>query len=126
LPRALRGPELAIARSALRGFVHDPGAPDPERIGRAILSSRTRDGVAFLRLSRQLPDWECEPCTSRPVTIVLGDTDPLIPPSDYDEVRARYPDALVHVLAQCGHFAHLEHPDLTVGAIAEAFTRRTR
>lgn len=125
LPRFLRGTELAVVRNALRGFVHDPGRLDGEVIGRAILSSRTRDGIDFLRLTRQLPDWESEPCTARPVTIVLGDADPLVPVTDFDAVRAMYPEGFVHVLPTCGHFAHLERPELTVGAIAEAFTRRS-
>lgn len=126
LPGFLRGPELLVVRNALRGFVHDPGALDGQVIGRAILSSRTRDGVDFLRLSRQLPEWEAEPFTAKPVTIVLGENDPLVPVGDLEEVRSRYPDALVHVLPSCGHFAHLERADLTVGAIAEAFTSRRR
>ena len=125
LPGFLRGPELAIVRNALRGFVHDPGALDDEVIGRAILTSRTTDGVDFLRLSRHLPDWESEPFTARPVTIVLGDRDPLVPMADLDAVRARYPEAIVHLLPRCGHFAHLELPASTVGAIAEAFTRKS-
>lgn len=125
LPGFLRGPELVIVRNALRGFVHDPGALDDEVIGRAILTSRTTDGVDFLRLSRHLPDWESEPFTARPVTIVLGDRDPLVPMADLDAVRARYPQAIVHLLPRCGHFAHLELPASTVGAIAEAFTRKS-
>lgn len=125
LPGFLRGPELVVVRNALRGFVHNPGALDREVIGRAILSSRTTDGIDFLRLSRQLPPWESEPFTARPVTIVLGERDPLVPMSDLDAIRARYPDAIVHVLPQCGHFAHLELPASTVGAIAEAFTRKS-
>jgi pimeloyl-ACP methyl ester carboxylesterase len=125
LPGFLRGPELTIVRNALRGFVRDPGALDGEVIGRAILSSRTRDGVDFLRLARTMPEWEREPFTARPVTIVLGADDPLVPPKDLDLVRGRYPGASVHVLPECAHFAHLEQPHLTVGAIAEAFTRRT-
>lgn len=125
LPGFLRGPELVVVRNALRGFVHDPGALDAEVIGRAILSSRTTDGVDFLRLARQLPAWESEPFTARPVTIVLGERDPLVPATDLDAVRSRYPDAFVHVLPGCGHFAHLERPESTVGAIREALTRRT-
>lgn len=125
LPGFLRGPELLVVRNALRGFVHDPGALDGEVIGRAILSSRTTDGVDFLRLARQLPEWEAEPFTARPVTIVLGDRDPLVPASDFDAVRSRYPDAFVHILPGCGHFAHLERPDSTLGAIREAVTRRS-
>jgi pimeloyl-ACP methyl ester carboxylesterase len=125
LPGFLRGPELVVVRNALRGFVHDPAALDGEVIGRAILSSRTTDGVDFLRLARQLPEWEAEPFTARPVTIVLGGRDPLVPATDFDAVRMRYPDAFVHVLPGCGHFAHLELPASTVGAIRESFTRRT-
>ena len=126
LPGFLRGPELLVVRNALRGFVRDPGALDNEVIGRAILSSRTRDGVDFLRLSRELPEWEYEPFDARPVTIVLGEADPLIPVGDLDAVRASYPRATLHVLPTCGHFAHLERADLTVDAIAEAFSARTR
>lgn len=124
LPGFLRGPELRIVRNALRGFVYDTGAIDPDVIGRAILSSRTTDGVDFLRLSRHLPDWESEPCTSRPVTIVLGHDDPLVPLRDHDAVQTRYPDATVHVLPECGHFAHIERPEATLAAIADAFTSR--
>jgi pimeloyl-ACP methyl ester carboxylesterase len=124
-PGFLKGPELAIVRNALRGFVHDPGALDRDVVGRAILSSRTTDGVDFLRLSRQLPAWESEPFTARPVTIVLGERDPLVPMSDLDAVRTRYPEAIVHILPRCGHFAQLELPASTVGAIAEAFTRKS-
>ncbi len=125
LPGFLRGPELAIVRNALRGFVHDPGALDAEVIGRAIVSSRTTDGVDFLRLTRRLPEWESEPFAERPVTIVLGERDPLLPMRDLESVRARYPEAIVHLLPACGHFAHLERSASTVGAIAEAFTRRS-
>jgi pimeloyl-ACP methyl ester carboxylesterase len=126
LPGFLRGPELLVVRNALRGFVHDPGGLDGEVIGRAILSSRTRDGVDFLRLSRQLPEWEAEPFTAKPVTVILGDVDPLVPATDLDIVRSRYPRANVHVLPSCGHFAHLERADLTVAAITEAFTGSSR
>jgi pimeloyl-ACP methyl ester carboxylesterase len=126
LPGFMRGTELLVVRNALRGFVLDPGALDDEVIGRAILSSRTRDGVDFLRLSRQLPEWEAEPFTAKPVTIVLGQNDPLVPDTDFERVRSRYPGASVQVLPSCGHFAHIERADLTVGAIAEAFTGASR
>lgn len=126
LPGFLRGPELVVVRNALRGFVKHPGALDDVVISRAIMSSRTTDGIDFLRLARALPDWESEPFTDRPVSILLGDDDPLVPPSDFDAVRAAYPHADVWVADECAHFAHLERPRLTVDTIAAAFDTPAR
>lgn len=125
LPGILRGPELLVVRNALRGFVHDPGALDAEVVSRAILWSRTRDGVDFLRLARDLPHWEREPYTGRRVAIVLGETDPLVPMSDLDRVIERYPNADVFLVPECGHFVHLERGGATIDIISEHFTPRT-
>ena len=122
LPRFLRGAEAAAVRVALRGFVHQPGGLDDRVLTRAVLGSRTTDGNRFLALASELPTWESEPFDRVPVTIVLGDGDPLIPPGDVDAVVDMYPDAAVHVIANCGHFAHLEWPRLTVDAIHEFLT----
>mgnify|MGYP003133975833 CR=1 FL=1 len=122
LPRFLRGAEVAAVRVALRGFVHDTGALDARVLTRAVLASRTTDGNRFLSLAAELPDWESEPFDRVPVTIVLGDVDPLIPPGDVDAVAEMYPDASVHVVANCGHFAHLEWPQLSVDTIRNFLT----
>lgn len=119
LPRRLRVAEVAVVRQALRGFVHDPGALDNRVLSRAILASRTTDGIDFLELAEQLPPWESEPFDAVPVRILLGDADPLVPPSDVDAIRASYPAADIVMLADCGHFAHLEWPRQTVDAIVE-------
>lgn len=121
LPRFLRGPELAAVRLALRGFVTEPGALDGRVLSRAVLGSRTDDGGEFMRLAEELPDWEAEPFDDVPVSIVLGDADPLIPMSDVEMVVDSYTGAPVHVLADCGHFAHLEWPRFTVDAISACF-----
>lgn len=118
LPGFLRGPELAAVRFALRGFVHDPDGLDRRVLARAILGSRTTDGNEFLRLAEMLPAWEAEPFDGVPVSIVLGDGDPLIPVQDIDAVHDAYPGAEVHVLADCGHFAHLEWPATTIDVIS--------
>lgn len=117
LPRMLRGAELLVVRTALRGFVVDPSALDVRVIGRAIMSTRTTDGLDFLRLARELPEIDGEPFDAVPVSIVLGRDDPLVPGSDLDFVRARYPAAAIHVLDRCSHFAHLEQPARTVDLI---------
>lgn len=120
LPRLLRGPELLLVRTALNGFVIDPGALDDRIVGRAIMSTRTRDGGDFLRLARELPETESEPFEDVPVSIVLGRGDPLVPESDFDFVQARYPSATVHVLERCSHFAQFEQPTRTVAIIEDA------
>jgi pimeloyl-ACP methyl ester carboxylesterase len=123
LPRFLRGPELAVVRTALRGFVADPGALDGRVISRAIMSTRTSDGMEFLRLARQLPVWHGDPFTGVPVHILLGGDDPLVPVEDLADVAAAYPAAEIEVLPGCGHFALLELPGDTVRAIDEFFAR---
>lgn len=118
LPRFMLGAEVAAVRLALRGFVFDPGGLDARVLTRAILGSRTTDGKRFLDLAEELPPWESEPFDTVPVTIVLGDADPLIPTDDVLAVVEMYPGAEVDVIANCGHFAHLEWSRHTVDVIA--------
>ncbi len=122
LPGFLRGAELAVVRTALRGFMLDPGELDDEVISRAIVSSRTTDGIDFLRLAELMPEWELDPHTERPVEIIVGDSDPLIEVEDHDEVAAAYPDAIVHVAPECAHFVHLERPLFTLDRIEQFFS----
>ncbi len=121
LPRFLRGPELALVRTALRGFVADPGELDDQVISRAILQSRTTDGIDFLRLAREMPSWEPEAFSASPVAIVLGDDDPLVPMADIDGVTSSYPHADLHVVEHCGHFVHLEQPRFTLDAMSNFY-----
>ncbi len=118
LPRLLRGPEIAAVRLALRGFVHDPGRLHGSVLSRTILDSHTTDGNEFIRLAEGLPRWEAEPFDAVPVAIVLGETDPLVPPDDIDAIVDMYPGGTIHVAADCGHFVHLEWSQLTIDTIA--------
>ena len=121
LPRLLRVPELAVVRAALRGFVLDPGGLDGRVVSRAILASRTTDGIDFLRLAEELPRWEADPFTGVPVRIILGGDDPLVPLDDLVDVESAYPEASISVLDECAHFAHLEWPTATVSEIERWF-----
>lgn len=120
LPRILRGPELLLVRTALNGFVVDPGRLDDRIVARAIMSTRTSDGMDFLRLARDLPETEAMPFDDVPVTIVLGRGDPLVPESDFETVQSRYPEATIHVLERCSHFAQFEQPVRTIQIIEDA------
>jgi pimeloyl-ACP methyl ester carboxylesterase len=119
LPRFLRGPELLAVRAALNGFLVDPGALDDRVISRAIMSTRTTDGLAFIRLAREIPETEFTPFEGVPVSIVLGRGDPLVPESDFETVQARYPASAIHVLDPCSHFAQLEQPARTIRIITD-------
>lgn len=121
LPRFLRGAEAAAVRVALRGFVHDPGGLDGRVLTRAILGSRTADGNRFLELAEELPAWESEPFDRVPITVVLGDADPLIPTDDVAAVVEMYPGADIDVIANCGHFAHLEWSTHSIDTISASF-----
>lgn len=125
LPRLLRGPELAAVRVALRGFVTEPGSLDERVLSRAVLGSRTDDGNEFIRLAEEIPPWNADPFEGVPVTIVLGDADPLIPVDDVELIADAYTSAPIHVVANCGHFAHLEWPRLTVDTISACFARHS-
>lgn len=121
LPGFLRGPELAIVRNALRGFVLDPGKLDNQTIARAVLRSRTTDGHDFLQLAREMPEWERKPFDERPVKIILGVDDPLVPFEDVPAVSDMYPHGHLVTLDHCSHFAHLEQPRRVLDEIVEFF-----
>ncbi len=121
LPGFLQGPELAIVRNALRGFVAHPGALDDRIVARAVLRSRTTDGHDFLQLAREMPEWERDPFETGPVRILLGDADPLVPLDDLPAVQEMYPQADFIVLDDCAHFAHLEQPRRTLDHLVEFF-----
>ena len=117
LPRVFRAPELLVVRTALNGFVIDPGALDGRVITRAIMSTRTSDGIDFIDLAREIPETDYLPFDEVPVAIVLGRGDPLVPESDFETIQARYPAATIHVLDPCSHFAQFEQPARTVQII---------
>lgn len=121
LPGFLRGAELGLVRTGLRGFVVDPGELDDDVIATAIMASRTTDGLDFLRLARKLPVWAARPHAAQPIAVVLGDDDPLIVEADHAAIRRSYPEARIHVAQRCGHFVHLEQPELVMEVVDEFF-----
>ncbi len=117
LPRLARPAETLVVRNALRGFIRHPGALDGGVVEGAVTSTRTRDGDRFLRLARQLPEWESDPFVASPVHIVLGAEDPLVPADDVELVAAAYPEATIEVLGGGAHIAHHEWPQAIVDPI---------
>jgi 3-oxoadipate enol-lactonase len=54
-----------------------------------------------------------------PTLVLHGSEDPLIPVENGKQLASRIPDAKLLVLDGCGHFPHVEQPDVTVRAILE-------
>lgn len=55
-----------------------------------------------------------------PLTLIVGEGDTAIPPAVADDVKARLPSARIERLANLGHLAHEERPDLVAALILAA------
>jgi magnesium chelatase accessory protein len=55
-----------------------------------------------------------------PVTLIVGDTDGMVPPEDALRVQARLPQGRVVTLPGLGHLAHEEEPGMVARLIEEA------
>jgi proline iminopeptidase len=145
---ALRTPAEAARMAALRadpGYLHGdleadaalyrihfrPAVRDREQLERIVGRLRvafTPEGIVAARAiedSLYLETWSREDYDLLPQlaqlrvpTLVLhGDRD-FIPLDIARRLASAIPDARLVVLADCGHFAHLEHPNLVCDAIA--------
>ena len=108
-----------------------------ERLLRNTGSRLDDAGVAlYARLVRQpghvagalgmMANWDLRalqrdlPRLARPLTLVVGSRDGLIPPAEAQRVKALVPSASVIVMADAGHLAHEENPVGTASLIVEA------
>ena len=80
----------------------------------ARASASVLKATAFLDLKPALSQ------IKKPVCLVWGDNDPVVPPQDARKLQAMLPDAEVHMLPECGHVSILEQPAL-FQAIAREF-----
>ena len=80
----------------------------------AVMTMFSRWDLASL--GRRLPEMHT------PVTLVVGDRDGWVRPSEAERVARRLPDARVVTLAGAGHLAHEEQPERTAAIVADALT----
>ncbi len=59
-----------------------------------------------------------------PVTLIVGQDDPIAPLAAAEELKRRLVHATVRTVANCGHYYAVEQPDTVVGLIAEAAKSR--
>jgi len=112
----------------------------PISVARVLESTGSRldaEGIdLYVRLMRDadhvagtldmLSQWDLEsfardlPNVSIPLTLLVGDNDKTVPPSQAREVQARLPSAAIERLPGLGHLAHEEAPGLIAQTILRA------
>ena len=107
-----------------------PGSAEAWRDFGGLADADTRR--AFLATSRSVIDVHGQTVSaqnrlaglaSRPLTLVWGARDRMIPPSHVDAVRAELPRARVELFARSGHFPHIDEPDHFAAVLDESIDR---
>lgn len=113
------GSALVRATSGTKAFRAVAGAAlaRPDHVDPSVLQ-RIAEGIrpaSFIKAAANadgydaIARWSRIPATL-PVTALYGTADHLVPPCDRDRVAASLPDVETHMLADAGHFAHIEQP----------------
>lgn len=113
--RSARGLLRGIARAGLLPVVAAPVFAHVRRLDASVLDAfvdefRPERFTAAARdaAGHDVERWRAVAC---PVAAVLGRADVFARVSDLDELRDLVPGTRTAVLDDCGHFAHVEHPD---------------
>ncbi|WP_181429048.1 alpha/beta fold hydrolase [Curtobacterium sp. MCSS17_008] len=121
---AARGLLRGIARAGLLPLVAAPVFTHVRRLDRSVLDAfvdefRPELFVAAARTAAtyDVGRWRAVAC---PVTAVVGRADVFARVSDLDDLRRLLPDVRTAVLEDCGHFAHVEHPDAVASLLGLA------
>jgi cation diffusion facilitator CzcD-associated flavoprotein CzcO/pimeloyl-ACP methyl ester carboxylesterase len=124
LGEALARPRLRTARAAVRAVFHDPAFATETRIARSYrLSQRPDHSRTMLDIARDLgtvrgirSSWRTAlvskiAAPGRPVLLMWGARDRILPASQLAAARAALPQALVTVFADAGHMPQIEKVD---------------
>ncbi|WP_439691334.1 alpha/beta fold hydrolase [Curtobacterium sp. SP.BCo] len=110
-----------LARVGLLPLLASPVFTHVRRLDRSVLDAFVEElrPTAFLGAARSaaaydLGRWRAVTC---PVTAVAGRDDVFARVSDLDALRGLLPQARTVLLDDCGHFAHVEHPDAVARAL---------
>ncbi len=105
----------ALAAVGLLRLLAAPVFTHVRRLDRSVLDAFVRElrpgGFTAAARSAAVYDTERWRGIACPVVAVLGRGDVFARPADLDELRVLVPDARTELLDDCGHFAHVEHPD---------------
>lgn len=117
-----RGIVSGLSRARLLRAAVFPLFRHPFRVPGSVVDALAREvrPVAFsaaAALARRYPADELWASIGCPVTALKGDRDVFVRGSDLEHLRAVVPHARTLVVADCGHFATVEHPEAVLAAI---------
>lgn len=116
-----------VIRHTLRSIVRDRSVVDSEQIEAYAAPLKTSAGVrAMLDSARQIVPHDLAELTAqypridKPTLLLWGRHDPVVPLSVGVRLSQELPAAQLHVMEECGHIPHEEHPAASL-AVLEAF-----
>jgi pimeloyl-ACP methyl ester carboxylesterase len=119
----LSRPTRAGLAHAERALYADRALATKERVDHSLRIARQPGGAAFMEeimralgtVRGVLPQWRTDLLAAvaahpRPMLIVWGDRDRILPPSQFDAARKAFPEAQTHLFRNTGHMPHIERP----------------
>lgn len=103
-----------------------PEAPEALRTRvRSIMESASAEGVtaALRAMAMRHDSTSVLPALSVPALVVVGDRDPVTPPSDAERMAAAIPHAKLVPIANAAHLSNMEHPEEFNKAVREFVAR---
>jgi 2-hydroxymuconate-semialdehyde hydrolase len=120
------------ARLLERAIFVDRALVTPERVARAVrIGNRRGNGTFMYRMVRSLstwrgvrPEWRARLLrevarSDRPVLVIWGDRDRILPVSHLPVALGTFPHASHHVFRDIGHMPQIETPDACAAVIRE-------
>ncbi|HEX3613178.1 MAG TPA: alpha/beta fold hydrolase [Sporichthyaceae bacterium] len=131
-PLMLRRPTRVGLGHAERTLYADPKLADRARVDHALRMARRPGAAEFMAeighalgtLRGVRPEWRADLLAAmaaheRPMLIVWGDRDRILPPGHFDLARRTFPNAAVRMFPGVGHMPQVERPDEFVALLRE-------
>jgi pimeloyl-ACP methyl ester carboxylesterase len=129
----LSRPSRAGLAHAERALYFDRALATKERVAHSLRLGRQAGAAAFMdEIMHNLgtfrggvrPQWRADLLAAvaahpRPMLIVWGDRDRILPPSQFAAARTAFPTAQTHLFENTGHMPHLERPAELAALISE-------
>jgi len=120
---AQAGDFKALLSAALSSIVHPSRQNDLNLLEVNVRMAMTIGVEGFARQTdaviSRIDSRPSLPAISVPTLVLVGDSDPLTPPDQSEEIAKAIPNAKLTLVSQCGHSSTLEQPDAVNRALVE-------
>lgn len=118
------GVPATVARIVATWFTQGRDDPAYPACVQAGLGMTVEAGVAAMHAFERVDFTDRLAAVDREVLVIMGDGERTFPPAMGLQLAQAIPGARLCILPQCGHAAHLEHPDLFHTVIRDFLLRR--